>query len=255
MATIRQPEISKNHFIGCFLHRLSNTLLHDKTISLRNSSALILDSIFFRVPELSILEGVYLRAETSQITAIIGRNGSGKSTLLKVAAGQIKATAGITIIDGERIHNKSLNKRFLKIGYLPQDSMLPVDITVKRIIKNIPAAEELADDPLIQRIYHKKVIQLSGGEKRYLEVAILFSFKRKYILLDEPFKGVEPTIIDLIIDKIRDEATKGKGIILTDHMHRYISIVADIGYLIHNKQCYDLGGDFIQELKKMGYLR
>lgn len=222
---------------------------------MRHSSALILDSIFFRVPVLSILEGAYLRTEAGQVTAIVGRNGSGKSTLLKVAAGQIKATAGITIIDGERIHNKSLNKRFMKIGYLPQDSMLPVDISVKRIINNLPASEKLTDDPLIQRIYNQKVIQLSGGEKRYLEVAILFSFERKYILLDEPFTGVEPTIIDLIINKIRDEVTKGKGILLTDHMHRYISIVADTGYLMHNKQCYNLGGDFTQGLKKMGYHR
>lgn len=222
---------------------------------MRQSSALILDSIYFKVPELSILEGAYLRAEPSKITAIIGRNGSGKSTLLKVAAGQIRATSGITIIDGERIHNISLEKRYQKIGYLPQESMLPVDISVKRLIKNLPASHKLMDDTLIQKIYGQKIIQLSGGEKRYLEVAILFSFDRKYILLDEPFTGVEPTIIDLIIDKIRDEVKNGKGILLTDHMHRYISVVADKGYLLHNKQCYDLDGNFTQELKKMGYLR
>jgi len=222
---------------------------------LRNSSALILDSIFFRVPELSILEGAYLKAKAGQITAITGRNGSGKSTLLKVAAGQIKASAGISIIDGERIHNKSLNRRFQKIGYLPQDTMLPPDITVKRLIKSLSEPDRLAEDPLIQKIYHQKTIQLSGGEKRYLETAILFHFDRKYILLDEPFTGVEPSIIDLLIDKIHKEARSGKGILLTDHMHRYISIVADKGYLMHNKQCYDLGEDFTQELKKMGYHR
>lgn len=219
------------------------------------SPSLILDSIFFKVPELSILEGAYLNAESGKITAITGRNGSGKSTLLKVAAGQIRATSGITIIDGDRIHNKSLKKRYQKIGYLPQDSMLPVDITVKRLIKSLPESEKLADDPLIQKIYNLKTIQLSGGEKRYLEIAILFNFNRKYILLDEPFTGVEPTIIDLIIDRIRDEAANGKGILLTDHMHRYISIVADKGYLLHNKQCYNLEGNFTEELKNLGYLR
>lgn len=219
------------------------------------SSALILDGIFFKVPELSILEGAYLKAEPGQITAIIGRNGSGKSTLLKIAAGQIRGTSGITIIDGERIHKKSLTKRFQKIAYLPQDSMLPADISVKRLIKNMPTSNKLSDDPLIQRIYNQKVMQLSGGEKRYLEVAMLFNFERKYILLDEPFTGVEPTIIDLIIDRIRDEANNGKGILLTDHMHRYISLVADNGYLLHNKQCYNLDGNFTQELKKMGYLK
>jgi len=221
---------------------------------LNHSSELILDSIFFRVPELSILEGAWLKAEAGQVTAIIGRNGSGKSTLLKVAAGQIKATAGITIIDGERIHSKSLNRRFAKIGYLPQDTMLPPDITVKRLIRSL-GKSKLTEDPLIQKIYNQKTIQLSGGEKRYLEVVMLFQLDRKYILLDEPFTGVEPTIIDLLIDRIRKEAHNGKGIMLTDHMHRYISMVADKGYLVHNRQCYDLGNDFSQELKRMGYHR
>jgi len=222
---------------------------------LKPSSALILDGIFFKVPGLSILAGAYLEAEPGKITAITGRNGSGKSTLLKVAAGQILPSSGITIIDGERIHNKSLKKRFQKIGYLPQDSMLPADISVKRLIKSLPESGKLADNPLIQKIYNQKVIQLSGGEKRYLEIAILFSFNRKYILLDEPFTGVEPTIIDLIIDRIRNEASAGKGILLTDHMHRYISEVADKGYLLHNKQCYNLDGNFTEKLKNMGYLR
>lgn len=222
---------------------------------MRHSSALILDSIFFRVPELSILKGVYLKAEAGQVTAIAGRNGSGKSTLLKVASGQYKATSGITIIDGVRIHNKSLIKRYRKIGYLPQDTMLPPDITVKRLIKSLPEPEKLTEDTLIQKIYHQKTIQLSGGEKRYLEIAILFHLDRKYILMDEPFTGVEPTIIDLLIERIRKEAHRGKGILLTDHMHRYISMVADKGYLMNNRQCYDLGGDFSQELKVMGYHR
>lgn len=122
------------------------------------------------------------------------------------------------------------------------------------LIKSLPILEKLSDDPLIQKIYNQKVIQLSGGEKRYLEIAILFGFNRKYILLDEPFSGVEPAIIDLIIDRIRDEANSGKGILLTDHMYRYIAKMADKGYLIHHKQCYDFGNDFTSELKNLGYI-
>ena len=214
-----------------------------------------MDGIFFKVPEFSILKGAYLEAKPGQVTAIIGRNGSGKSTLLKIAAGQIRPDSGITIIDGNRIHNKSLRKRFDKIGYLPQESMLPADISVKRLIKSLPESQKLADDLLIQKIYNQTVIQLSGGEKRYLEVAVLFSLGRKYILMDEPFSGIEPVIIDLIIDKIREEANSGKGILLTDHMHRSITKVADKGYLLHNNQCYRLDGNVTEELKKMGYLR
>lgn len=220
---------------------------------MKESNTLILDCIFYEVPELSILKGAYLKVEPGKITAIIGRNGSGKSTLLKVAAGQIKATSGITILDGKRIYNKSLRKRYKKIGYLPQDTMLPSDISVKRLIKSLPKTDRLAEDPLIQKIYAQKTRQLSGGERRYLEAAILFHLDKKYVLLDEPFTGIEPSIIELLIDRIQKEADNGKGILLTDHLYRYISAVADKGYLIHNKQCYDLGGDFSSELKEMGY--
>ncbi len=222
---------------------------------MKPSSCLILDSIFFKVPELSILEGVHLKISPGKTTALIGRNGSGKSTLIKVAAGQIQASSGITVMDGDRIHRKSVNKRFKKIGYLPQDSMLPRDMSVKRLLKSIPTSGRFSEEKMIRKIQDQKIIELSGGERRYLEISIILSFYRKYILLDEPFTGVEPFIIDLIIEKIKREAAKEKGILVTDHMHRYVSQAADEAYLLHNKQCYPLEGDFIEQLKRMEYLK
>lgn len=218
-------------------------------------SALILDSIFFKVPELSILEGAYLKATPGKITALIGRNGSGKSTLMKIAAGQLQSSSGITIVDGMRIHAKSLRIRFRSIAYLPQKSMVPTDFSVRRILKSISLSDNFFNDPIIRKIMDQKVIELSGGERRYLEIAIIFSFNRRYLLLDEPFTGVEPRIIDVIIERIREETKKGKGILVTDHLYRYITNIADAAYLMHNKQCYQINGNISEELKKMGYLR
>lgn len=216
---------------------------------------LVLDSIFYSVPALKILSGAYLEIHPGKITALIGLNGSGKSTLLKIAAGQIKASSGITKMDGERFFSKSLKKRFQSIGYLPQQSMLPGDVKVTDLIDCFPSENSVRHDSFFKKLMKQKVKTLSGGERRFLEISLLFSLNRHYFLLDEPFSGVEPKIADLIIDRIRDERDKGKGILLTDHMHRYVTEIADNGYLLHNRQCYDLGNDVLKELRNMGYLR
>lgn len=221
---------------------------------MNKTEALILDSIFFEVPAFSILKGAWLKIIPGRVTSVTGRNGAGKSTLLKIAAGQIQATGGVTILDGLRIHKKAVKKRFKKIGYLPQTSMLPPEISVNRLIKSLPSSEKLLDDPFISKIWHQKIRELSGGEKRYLEIRLIFHLERKYILLDEPFTGVEPYICELIIEMIKQEAERGKGILLTDHLHRYILQAADEGYLLHHKQCYYLGEDISRELKSLGYL-
>lgn len=222
---------------------------------MKNNEPLVLDSIFYSVPELKILTGAYLEVHPGSITALIGLNGSGKSTLLKIAAGQIKAKSGITKINGERYFSRSLKRRFQSIGYLPQQSMLPDDVRVSKLMKFFPSAEALAEDLFFKKLLNQKVKKLSGGERRFLEISLVISLKRNFILLDEPFSGVEPHIIDRIIELIQAESSKNKGILLTDHMHRYVTSVADTGYLLHNRQCYNLGPDVAAQLKKMGYLR
>ena len=217
--------------------------------------SLILDSIFYRVPNLSILEGVYLKVIPGTVCALFGRNGAGKSTLLKIAAGQIQPGTGLTIIDNRRISNRSLKKRFSKIGYLPQDSMLPENISVNRLIRSFPSSDDLFRNPLIQKITRQKISELSGGERRYLELSLLFCLDRCYFLLDEPFTGVEPLIIEQIIQRIKEEAGRGKGILVTDHYHQYVLEVADYAYLMQNKQCYELGSDFKSDLERLGYIR
>lgn len=145
--------------------------------------------------------------------------------------------------------------RFRSIGYLPQQSMLPGDVKVSKLIKFFPSAESLAEDSFFEKLMNQTVKELSGGERRFLEISLVMSLDRDFILLDEPFSGVEPHIIDRIIELILKESSKNKGVLLTDHMHRYVTKVADAGYLLHNRQCYNLGSDLAGELKRMGYVR
>ena len=175
-----------------------------------DDAALILDGIFYRVPALDILKGVHLKAQPGAVTGLFGRNGSGKTTLLKVAAGQIQPNSGLTIIDGDRLHKRSKWTRFAKVAYLPQESMLPSDVTGRTLVQSASLSSPQIPDRLSSAL-DQKVRTLSGGERRLLEVAIILGLERDYVLLDEPFTGVEPILIDAIGRRIEQAAAEGTG--------------------------------------------
>lgn len=217
--------------------------------------ALILDGVFYRVSGVDILQGVYLKLEAGTICGLFGRNGSGKTTALKVAAGQIQPSGGITIIDGERVHKPSKWRRFAKLAYLPQESMLPPDIKVRSVLRGVGLAPDKVMD-LLKPLVDQQVEELSGGERRLLEVEIVLSLGRKYVLLDEPFTGVEPLLIDKMSQRIRTAASEGAGILVSDHYHQYVAPLVDDAYLMWQKQCYRLEREesIEQQLKRIGYL-
>jgi lipopolysaccharide export system ATP-binding protein len=220
-----------------------------------DDSALILDGIFYRVPSLDILKGVYLNARAGAVTGLFGRNGSGKTTLLKIAGGQIQPNSGLTIIDGTRLHKPSKRTRYAKIAYLPQASMLPADVPVRTVVRSADLSSSQVPDRLSSRM-DQRVRTLSGGERRLLEVAIVLGLERDYVLLDEPFTGVEPILIDAIGTRIERAAAQGTGVLVTDHYHQHVTPLADEAYVLWQKQCDRLDGDapIRDQLVQMGYL-
>jgi lipopolysaccharide export system ATP-binding protein len=220
------------------------------------TDALIVDGVFYRVPSLAILQGVHLKAQARQVTALFGRNGSGKTTLLKIASGQLQPNSGITIIDGNRLHKPSKRTRYARLAYLPQDSMLPADVTVQTLVRSAALAPSQVPDRLSDRA-GQPVRTLSGGERRLLEVAIVLGLDRDYVLLDEPFTGVEPLLIDAIGERIERAAARGIGVLLTDHYHQHVTPLADNAYVLWQKQCYPLDGtaSLHDQLVQMGYLQ
>ena len=204
---------------------------------------LVLDSIFYEVPGLRILQGVYLKVEPGRICGLFGRNGCGKSTLLKVGAGQVKPSSGLVIIDGVRFHKKSLQRRFEKIAYLPQDAMLPGDRKVERLIAAFPDASHLKEDNVLERLLSNRVGEISGGERCYLEIQLLLSLRRSYVLLDEPFTGVEPQLVDHLARLLTKAAGRGVGFLITDHYHQYTLPLVDDAYVMVEKQCRRLARD------------
>lgn len=202
-----------------------------KAVPMDDDPALILDGVFYRVPALDILKGVYLKVPAGTICGLFGRNGSGKTTLLKVASGQIQPNSGLTIIDGDRFHKQSKKDRFSKIAYLPQESMLPPDVTVKTLLASAGRSESDVSDP-VRACTDQQVCNLSGGERRLLGVELVLGLDRDYVLLDEPFTGVEPILIDVIGQHIEQAAARGTGVLLTDHYHQNVIPLAEEAYVL-----------------------
>ncbi len=219
--------------------------------------ALILDAIFFEVPALRILQGAYLKVEPGQICGLFGRNGSGKTTLLKVAAGQIRPSSGLVIIDGERFAAPQRRRRFAHLAYLPQTPMLPPTMRVETLIRAFPqTAHALLRDDLLAPLCAQRVEHLSGGERRYLALRLVLSLGRRYALLDEPFTGMAPRIIDRMTEAIVEAAAGGMGILATDHYHHYMLPLVDTAYLMIHKQCkhLDPAADLRAQLAAYGYM-
>lgn len=200
-----------------------------------------------------ILSDVYLKCETGNIIGVLGRNGTGKSTLLKIIFGILKAENKFIRI------NYQIRKKAYKhkddIIYLPQDNFIPKRFKVSKAIKlfidkgKIP---EFENDKFIQKIYGKKVNQLSGGELRYLEIMLCLCNHAKFSLLDEPYNGLSPILIKRVNELILKYSSE-KGIILTDHNYRNVIEVANQLYLI--KDCATKKLKNKDELIRYGYLK
>jgi lipopolysaccharide export system ATP-binding protein len=185
------------------------------------------DSIRKSFGDKQILTDIYLRCQTGDIIGLLGRNGSGKSTLLKILFGTLYTDYKHIAVNGVTIDQ--LFKTHGIISYLHQDSFLPRDMTVNKIIQLFDSQvddSELIDDQIISKIIDSKIRNISGGELRYLEIKLILSLNSKFVFLDEPFNGISPIHVDLVKEMIKKQSNK-KGIVLTDHDYRNVLDVAN----------------------------
>jgi ABC-type multidrug transport system ATPase subunit len=199
-----------------------------------------------------VLSDIYLSCKPGEIVGLLGRNGSGKSTLLKIIFGSVIAEHRFIKIDSKRVTKPFEN--FNNVKYLPQESYLPKDVSIDRIIRlygdNLDVIQ-MRNDPLISGLLQKTPRQLSGGEKRIVEILLMVYSNSRYILLDEPFNGVAPKYIEDIKHRIREQS-KTKGIILTDHDYRHIVDVSNRIILLYDGGTKEIGN--LDELKHWGYV-
>ncbi len=185
------------------------------------------DSIRKSFGEKQVLTDIFIRCQTGDIIGLLGRNGSGKSTLLKILFGSL-----YTDYKHIAVNDQIIDQPFKvpgTVSFLPQDSFLPKDLTVEKIIQLFDHKLDESDfsgDPVLTKVYDSKIRNLSGGESRYLEIKLILSLDTQFTFLDEPFNGISPIQIDIVKGFIRSHSKK-KGIILSDHDYRNVLDVAN----------------------------
>jgi lipopolysaccharide export system ATP-binding protein len=193
-----------------------------------------IDSVMKSYGRRRVLTDIYLKCQTGDIIGMLGRNGTGKSTLLKILFGTEKGDYKFVRINGVIYHEPFKAPGI--ISYLPQDNFLPAHLSAHTVVALYIGEENVAqffDDALIGRLQKNKISQLSGGELRYLEIKLLLNLPAKFVLLDEPFNGVAPVIVERLKSMIIDYS-KTKGIILTDHDYNNVLDVANRYCLIYD---------------------
>ena len=212
-----------------------------------------IDSIQKSFDNKNILSDVYLKCETNDIIGLLGRNGSGKSTLLKIIFGVESADFKFVRIDG---NVKTKTKDLLdEISYLPQDSWIPNGFSVKKAIQLSVPKEKILEfylDEIIGTMLDKKVSHLSGGELRYLEIKIILNNSSKFVLLDEPYNGLSPLMVEEVNELIAVNS-KTKGIIISDHNYENVIKVSNKLVLLKEGKAHHLLCK--EELIDKGYLK
>jgi ABC-type multidrug transport system ATPase subunit len=211
------------------------------------------DSVQMRFGFKSILSDVYLKCETGDVIGLLGRNGSGKSTLFKIIFGSIQADFKCVRIDG--LVKSKTKDLFPHISYLIQENFIPMHFSVKKAILLSIEKKEIVDfynDEIIQSFQEKKIFHLSGGELRYLEIKLMLSSASKFVLLDEPYNGLAPIMIEKINALITEKA-KAKGIIITDHNYENVIKISTKLLLMKDGKMHHLKEE--KELIEKGYLK
>lgn len=194
-----------------------------------------------------VIREVSVTLKRGEVVALLGPNGSGKTTCFYCIAGLVPPDAGQVMIDGQDATRLPMFRRArMGIGYLPQEMSIFRGLTVEQ---NIMAVLEVAfDDPRHRRdrleelladfsITHLRgapALALSGGERRRVEIARCLASSPKFLLLDEPFAGVDPIAVGEIRELVHDLKSRGIGVLITDHNVRETLAIVDRAYILHD---------------------
>lgn len=192
-----------------------------------------------------MVDGVSLSIKQGEIVGLLGPNGAGKTTTFYMIVGLIRPNSGMVYLEGRDITDMAMYVRARHgIGYLAQEPSVFRKLTVTENIllvlemagvphkKRIARAEELLSDLRIEHVKDHRGYMLSGGERRRTEIARALAVSPKFMLLDEPFTGVDPIAINDIQDIVADLKKKGIGVVITDHNVRETLAITDRAYIL-----------------------
>ncbi len=217
-----------------------------ETLNEKNNSTLRVASLYKSFGRKKVVKGVDFSMQTGEVLGLLGPNGAGKTTTFYMIVGFYKPTSGNVFLDEQCITTLPMYKRArLGISYLPQEPSVFRKLTVEENIWSIietrkdltklekkKKLDQLIDEFAIGRIRKQQAYTLSGGERRRTEIARSLAIEPKFLLLDEPFAGIDPIAVADIKSIIKFLAKQGIGILITDHNVRDTLEITDRAIII-----------------------
>ena len=194
-----------------------------------------------------VISNVSMHSHRGEVVALLGPNGSGKTTCFYSIAGLVTPEGGRVSIDGRDVTRLPMYRRArLGIGYLPQEMSIfrgmnvennilaVLELSVKDRDRRSERLEELLNEFSIEHLRRSPALALSGGQRRRVEIARSLGANPKYLLLDEPFAGVDPIAVGEIRNLVSDLKKRGLGVLITDHNVRETLDIVDRAYILHD---------------------
>lgn len=207
-----------------------------------------------RFKKRTVVNGVSIQVNQGEVVGLLGPNGAGKTTTFYMIVGMIKPNQGSVQLDNQEITSKAMYKRSrLGISYLPQEPSifrkLSVENNIRAILQLQPIPRKERKERLeflmesfgIQHVRKSKGYTLSGGERRRCEIARALASSPKFILLDEPFAGIDPIAVEDIMQMVRKLKDQGIGVIITDHNVHETLTITDKAYILIEGNIFTYG--------------
>lgn len=224
--------------------RLKPRLVSEKA---PENTGLIIESIDKRFKKRPVVRGVNMNIQRGEIVGLLGPNGAGKTTCFYMITGLIAPDQGRISLDGEDITHLPMYRRArLGIGYLPQEASIFRGLSVENNIRAVLEVvepnrnrreaflEALLAEFSITHLRRTPALALSGGERRRVEIARALASRPHFVLLDEPFAGIDPIAVGDIRDLVGHLKDRGIGVLITDHNVRETLDIIDRAYIIHD---------------------
>jgi lipopolysaccharide export system ATP-binding protein len=222
----------------------------EPTLSAQRTSAtdgIVVEGIGKTYKDRAVVKSVNLHLHRGEVLGLLGPNGAGKTTCFYMITGLVEADYGTILLDGQDITRQPMYQRArLGIGYLPQEASIfrgmnveqnliaVLELNERNQAKVKADADRLLEDLRITHIRHSPASALSGGERRRVEIARALASKPSFMLLDEPFAGIDPLAITDIREVITYLKGRGIGILITDHNVRETLEIVDRASIIHS---------------------
>lgn len=209
------------------------------------------DSIQLEFDGRRILNNIYIKCETRNITGLLGRNGQGKSCLMKIIYGSLNCEKSVRI---DNIAQYEAFKRPDLLLYLPQFNFIPKSLSLRRIFKdfNLDYSSFEKRFPEFSSRYKYPIGNLSGGGQRLVELYVIVKSKSYFAMLDEPFTHLSPIQIEKVKELLLEEK-ENKGLLITDHMYKHIIDICDKLYVLSNGKTQLT--ESIEDIETLGYAR